>query len=92
MTWNHHASAAARGYGSEWTKLRAIVLAEEPTCRNCQAAPSQHADHIVPKAKGGSDDRSNLQGLCALCHYRKTGQESGRRSNKREPEKHPGAV
>ena len=29
-------------------------------------------DHIVPRSRGGSDDPSNLQYLCANCHEDKT--------------------
>ncbi|WP_083769802.1 HNH endonuclease [Hahella chejuensis] len=31
-------------------------------------------DHIQPKAKGGDDQEKNLQGICRLCHRRKTSQ------------------
>ncbi len=37
------------------------------------------ADHIVPKAKGGSDDRVNYQLLCEPCHDDKTIKEMGAR-------------
>ena len=32
-------------------------------------------DHIVPKSKGGKDDRANLQRLCRTCERTKTGRE-----------------
>ncbi len=33
---------------------------------------SLHRDHVVPKCKGGTDDESNIQWLCANCHEDKT--------------------
>ncbi|WP_420822540.1 HNH endonuclease [Sphingopyxis lindanitolerans] len=55
------------------------MLRQEPNCRICAQAgrttKASHADHIVPKCLGGSDDRSNYQPLC-LAHSRsKTGRE-----------------
>jgi 5-methylcytosine-specific restriction enzyme A len=58
-----------------WRALRAEVLAEQPTCVACRAAPSRHVDHRVPH-RGDPVlfwDRANLQGLCESCHGRKTG-------------------
>lgn len=76
------ASRQARGYGKEWDRLRKQVLKEEPLCRLCQRAgkvvPSAEVDHTVPKAEGGTDARSNLQGLCKPCHKAKTAEESKR--------------
>jgi 5-methylcytosine-specific restriction protein A len=62
-------------YGSGWSRLRAQVLAEEPRCRSC-GAPSTEVDHTRAKAFGGADDRSNLRGVCATCHKRKTAGDS----------------
>ena len=36
---------------------------------------SLHRDHVVPKWKGGSDDPSNFQYICANCHEDKTREE-----------------
>lgn len=33
---------------------------------------SLHRDHIIPKFKGGTDDSSNIQFICANCHEDKT--------------------
>lgn len=60
-------AGAGQNYGKEWPKLRRQVLAEEPTCRNCGIRASRTVDHIIPKARGGSDARGNLQGLCWVC-------------------------
>ncbi|WP_156002640.1 HNH endonuclease [Sphingomonas melonis] len=64
--------------------MRAQVLREEPLCRICLAmdpprfTPTAIADHIVPKAEGGTDDRDNYQGACVPCHKAKTAEEAAR--------------
>lgn len=69
-----------RGYGWTWEKLREMVLAGEPLCRQCAAAGrvalAVAVDHIVPKAWGGTDDLENLQPLCKQCHDEKTAREA----------------
>lgn len=54
---------------------------------------SLHRDHIVPKWKGGNDDDSNIQFLCANCHEDKTRIDlkgsPGRRKGTKQP---PGFV
>ena len=80
--WERHQrgrTSNERGYGAAWRAMRAIVLWDEPCCRLCLKAgvtrASEVVDHIVPKAAGGTDERSNLRGLCRECHYRKTGRD-----------------
>lgn len=51
-----------------WTALAGTILARDPWCRACHAAPSQEVNHIVGRKQGGSDDPSNLEGLCRPCH------------------------
>lgn len=69
-------SAHKRGYGAAWARLRLSVLADEPLCRHCAAVgrvvQATDVDHIVPRARGGTDDKANLQPLCHACHSRKT--------------------
>jgi 5-methylcytosine-specific restriction protein A len=33
---------------------------------------ANQVDHIVPKAKGGTDHEGNLEALCRPCHETKT--------------------
>lgn len=40
-------------------------------------------DHIVPLSQGGSDERSNKQGLCEPCHDEKSKAE--RAAQRRDP-------
>ena len=67
--------------GHAWAKKRELVLGEEPLCRPClQAAPTRVAasvevDHILALEDGGTDDRSNLQGICRACHVEKSAKE-----------------
>src|SRR3990167_607100 len=79
-------STSERGYGWAWQQLRALVLAEEPTCRLCPAA-STDVDHIMPKARGGTDNRINLRALCGDCHHRVTGRGSKNSSSASPPDR-----
>lgn len=82
--WNRKQTTTERGYGWKHQQMRKRVLAEEPLCRMCLAmdppryTPSTIADHIVPQAEGGTDDRDNYQGLDTECHAIKTAQEASR--------------
>ncbi|MCL4822053.1 MAG: HNH endonuclease [Vicinamibacteria bacterium] len=82
MVWAQSAaSSTARGYGASWKRIRAQVLREEGSCRRCGSSGRPTVDHIVPKAEGGTDERSNLQRLCSGCQQSKAGREgaAGRR-------------
>mgnify|MGYP000170916768 CR=1 FL=1 len=74
-----------QGYGSSWDKLRKVILERDNhLCQMCLAkgrpVPGNQCDHKIPKAKGGTDDPSNLWILCKPYHLEKTLRENGRRS------------
>ena len=74
-------SAAKRGYGRTWQRLRRMVLRREPLCRKCKAeegiyTAATDVDHIIPKRDGGTDEMSNLQALCHSHHSQKTARET----------------
>jgi len=77
-------SAAARGYDSKWRMTRSAFLKKHPTCSEpgCQAKAT-HVDHIKARAQGGSDEWSNLQGLCHSHHSSKTNAIDGGFGNPR---------
>lgn len=70
-----------------WRRLSAIILARDPLCKIAKLcvvpgvglpAPSQCADHVIPKSRGGKDELSNLQGACFRCHDWKTAVEDSK--------------
>lgn len=61
---------AARGYDADYRGLRKEILAEHPDCWWCPA-PATTIDHVVPLARGGDNDRSNLVPACARCNERR---------------------
>ena len=81
-------SRHARGYDSKWDRLRITILERDKyLCQQClrdgrltplKVKPYDHAvDHITPKAKGGTDDPSNLESLCQEpCHRLKSEREA----------------
>ena len=79
------ASAAARGYGSEWKQKRDAWLAKHPWCvdlygrHQAKKIRASMVDHIIPKAQGGRDDETNYQSLCTSCHNYKTAHDGSRR-------------
>lgn len=71
-----------RGYGTAWDKLRQRVLSRDGgICQHClHESGAVHVgtevDHRVPKARGGTDDESNLQTICSAAHRAKTQAET----------------
>ena len=61
--------------------VRYDVLKRDRKCVLCGAAPEVdsavrlHVDHIIPRSKGGSNDISNLQLLCAECNLGKSNRD-----------------
>lgn len=81
-SWDHGGkSRHERGYGSKWDRLRRLVLARDKhLCQDCwpqKVTPATQVDHVVAKAKGGTDDPANLRALCRPCHDRKTIKDKG---------------
>lgn len=74
--WTRRSSTTERGYGHTWRVLRGMILRRDPVCMVCQARPATQVDHIIPKAHGGTDEETNLRGLCAACHRDKTARDS----------------
>lgn len=67
--------------GRAGVKQRDQVKSEEPFCRLCLLQGKQVAtdevDHIKPLSAGGTNARSNLQGLCQPHHDAKSKAERG---------------
>jgi hypothetical protein len=58
--------------------IRYEVLKRDRKCLLCGAGPDQiqlQVDHIVPRSKGGSNELSNLQVLCATCNRGKSNRD-----------------
>ncbi|MBO9519789.1 MAG: HNH endonuclease [Porphyrobacter sp.] len=90
--WSHgrQESRHARGYGKAHVKMRehllsTVILCEECT-RNGRVTAGSHADHVIPKAKGGTDERSNYQLLCASCHAAKSIHDQDKNPRIRRPQ------
>ena len=84
--WRRNQGRLARpeGYGSEWKRLRLQVLKRDCHICQCEACrkvgrvkPANEVDHIVPKAKGGTDSLSNFQAINSDCHKLKTQLDNG---------------
>lgn len=83
--WKGRGSRHDRGYGSGWVRLRELILKRDRylcQCPDClggklRIREASEVDHILPKAKGGSDDPSNLRAVHPECHRRLTIRENG---------------
>ncbi|MYX26041.1 HNH endonuclease [Streptomyces sp. SID8381] len=71
-SWNR-TSARNASRSRDWPKRRTRVLIRDNfTCQRCGSQDHLEVDHIVPVARGGSWDLSNLWVLCRSCHRLKT--------------------
>jgi 5-methylcytosine-specific restriction endonuclease McrA len=67
--------AREKGAAGNHTANDILFLLEKQRykCANCSKSvrKMRHVDHIMPLAKGGSNDRKNLQILCPPCNLSK---------------------
>lgn len=57
--------------GRRWMAMRKRIITAHPICQICNAAVAEVVDHIVPLAKGGTNDDDNLQSACKPCNVSK---------------------
>ena len=76
----------ARMRGRRLQAFRRCVLSAQPICAECAKTlplhlqrPSVQLDHILPLSQGGTDDLTNLRGICREHHAVKTARERWRR-------------
>ena len=72
-----------RGYSTAWDKLRIVILKRDRyLCQHCikagRVTAATSVDHILAKAKGGTDEQTNLQSLCGDCRAEKDAIDRGR--------------
>lgn len=69
-------TAAQRGYGGRWQRLRAMYLGAHPLCAECRrrgrVTMATDVHHLVRRRDGGPDSEENLEALCHECHSRIT--------------------
>jgi len=80
--WVHKPDAPPRVRGRRLQRQRARLFAEHPLCAECdrhgRVRPAVIRDHIIPLAEGGTDEPTNIQGLCQTCSDAKTATEATR--------------
>ena len=82
---DRRANSMQRGYDTQWKKFSAWFKRQPEHClcvtclREGKTVPAEHTDHIIPlvDAPELKYEMSNLQGLCASCHSKKTATENG---------------
>lgn len=62
-----------RGLDGEYDRLRPLVLGDATRCAVCgQPFTSDNPatlGHIIPRRRGGTNDRANLRAECRRCNY-----------------------
>lgn len=58
-----------------------VLARDNWTCCSCKRSAQKHSvvlhvDHIIPRSKGGTNNRSNLQTLCIKCNLGKSNKDS----------------
>lgn len=67
-----HRNEARRHWESISRRIRPVILERDGfTCQWCGQDDDLEIDHIIPLARGGTNDPHNLQVLCRPCNRRK---------------------
>ncbi|MBU5426166.1 HNH endonuclease [Tissierella pigra] len=69
-------------YGRAWKRIRDRYITAHPLCEECKRqgklTPAAEVHHILPLARGGTHDESNLMALCTPCHSAITARDGDR--------------
>lgn len=79
-------SSTARGYTSQWQRTARQHYGQP--CHWC-GRPADTADHLVPKAKGGTDDEANIVPACRSCNSSRRDRGAPPTRNDRSPSPDP---
>lgn len=52
-------------------KVKKYVIESDKVCRWCMVREAKTVDHVIPRSRGGSNDRQNLVGCCLACNQAK---------------------
>ena len=64
--------SARKANSAQWKNLRASILERDNyTCAYCGVQPCNSVDHVIPIARGGTDEWDNLVAACGTCNSRK---------------------
>lgn len=74
---NRRARVRQNGGTHTLADIRALEKLQRGKCALCRVdlGDRYHVDHILAIARGGSNDRRNLQLLCAPCNHRKSARD-----------------
>ena len=62
-------SLLSKNYPPDWEEIsRQVRDRDGYRCGNCGSKTNLHVHHIVPLARGGTNQLSNLRTLCEDCH------------------------
>ena len=71
---NFRTHESGKRYGTQWRKIRARYIADNPLCEMCKddgrLTPADTVHHKRRIADGGTNESENLQALCSSCHSR----------------------
>jgi hypothetical protein len=75
-SFNKREESTSLPKGKRWKpiskKLKLEIFSKDDfTCVICRTNDNLTIDHIVPRSKGGTEERNNLQTLCRSCNSRK---------------------
>ena len=74
--------ATRKRYGRAWKRIRDRFIKVNPLCEECKRkgklTKAQEVHHILPLARGGTHDESNLMSICTPCHSSITAREGDR--------------
>jgi len=70
--WHCDPKPERRAWNSVRKTMTEKVLARDPhMCANCGSINELEIDHIIPLARGGTNDLDNLRILCKKCNQQK---------------------